>query len=211
MTPADTRPGRRFADVRRRSRRGAGRRDRADGDRDRLLRLPDLHRRLQPAAEPWWCARSMSASCCCCRSCASGDRRADGRGACPSRLAARRSSASPLGLYHWVFEADLIQRAGDPTTTDLVVGTIAVVLVFEAARRDHGPGAAGHLRGCSWPTGCSASTCRAARATARSTTTRSSNQLSFGTEGIYGIADLRLVDLHLPVHPVRRVPRTGRA
>ena len=40
-----------------------------------------------------------------------------------------------LGLYQWVFEAALIQRSGDPTTTDLVVGTIVVVLVFEAARR----------------------------------------------------------------------------
>ena len=40
-----------------------------------------------------------------------------------------------LAFYHWVFEAELIQRAGDPTTADLVVGTISIVLVFEAARR----------------------------------------------------------------------------
>jgi TRAP transporter 4TM/12TM fusion protein len=40
-----------------------------------------------------------------------------------------------LSLYHWVFEADLIQRAGEPTTLDLVVGTVVVVLLFEAARR----------------------------------------------------------------------------
>ncbi|HCE08046.1 MAG TPA: C4-dicarboxylate ABC transporter [Oxalobacteraceae bacterium] len=40
-----------------------------------------------------------------------------------------------LGTYQWIFEADLIQRAGDPTTADLVVGTLMVVLVFEAARR----------------------------------------------------------------------------
>ncbi|HYD78595.1 MAG TPA: TRAP transporter permease [Paucimonas sp.] len=40
-----------------------------------------------------------------------------------------------LGAYHWIFEADLIQRAGDPTTADLVVGSIVVVLVFEATRR----------------------------------------------------------------------------
>ena len=38
-----------------------------------------------------------------------------------------------LGFYHWVFEADLIQRAGQPLVTDL--GTIVVVLLFEAARR----------------------------------------------------------------------------
>jgi TRAP transporter 4TM/12TM fusion protein len=40
-----------------------------------------------------------------------------------------------LAFYHWVFEVDLIQRAGEPTVTDLVVGTVVVVLVFEASRR----------------------------------------------------------------------------
>ena len=40
-----------------------------------------------------------------------------------------------LSFYHMVFEADLIQRAGEPTMADMVVGTIMVVLVFEAARR----------------------------------------------------------------------------
>ena len=40
-----------------------------------------------------------------------------------------------LAFYHWIFEADLIQRSGEPTIADLVVGTIVVVLVFEAARR----------------------------------------------------------------------------
>jgi len=40
-----------------------------------------------------------------------------------------------LGFYHWVFEADLIVRAGDPSTADIVVGCIEVLLVFEAARR----------------------------------------------------------------------------
>ena len=40
-----------------------------------------------------------------------------------------------LGLYQWIFEADLIQRAGDPNTADLVAGTIMVVMVFEAVRR----------------------------------------------------------------------------
>ncbi|WP_097459899.1 TRAP transporter permease [Mangrovitalea sediminis] len=40
-----------------------------------------------------------------------------------------------LGFYHWIFEADLIQRAGSPTTTDLVVGTVVILLVFEASRR----------------------------------------------------------------------------
>ncbi|MDD3517720.1 MAG: TRAP transporter permease [Chromatiales bacterium] len=40
-----------------------------------------------------------------------------------------------LSLYHWIFEVELLQRSGDPTTTDLVVGTVMVLLVFEAARR----------------------------------------------------------------------------
>ena len=40
-----------------------------------------------------------------------------------------------LALYHYVFEADLIQRSGDPTMTDLVVGAVTIALVFEAARR----------------------------------------------------------------------------
>ncbi len=40
-----------------------------------------------------------------------------------------------LALYHLVFEAELIARAGEPSTMDLVVGTATVVLLFEAARR----------------------------------------------------------------------------
>jgi TRAP transporter 4TM/12TM fusion protein len=40
-----------------------------------------------------------------------------------------------LGLYHWIFEGPIIQRAGDPNTVDLAVGTLVVILVFEGARR----------------------------------------------------------------------------
>jgi TRAP transporter 4TM/12TM fusion protein len=43
--------------------------------------------------------------------------------------------AFALAFYHWVFEADLIQRSGDATVTDLAVGTVVVVLLFEASRR----------------------------------------------------------------------------
>jgi len=43
--------------------------------------------------------------------------------------------AFAIGFYHWWFEADIIWRAGDPNETDIVVGTLAVALVFEAARR----------------------------------------------------------------------------
>src|SRR5690349_1011751 len=43
--------------------------------------------------------------------------------------------AFALALYHLIFESELIQRSGDPSTMDLVVGTIFIVLVFEGARR----------------------------------------------------------------------------
>jgi len=45
-----------------------------------------------------------------------------------------------LAFYHWFFEADLIQRAGAPNTLDLVVGSIVVILVVDAARRIMGWG-----------------------------------------------------------------------
>jgi TRAP transporter 4TM/12TM fusion protein len=44
------------------------------------------------------------------------------------------------GLYQWVFEAELTQRAGDLTQADWVVGVILIGLVFEAARRVMGWG-----------------------------------------------------------------------
>jgi TRAP-type uncharacterized transport system fused permease subunit len=57
----------------------------------------------------------------------------------PSRIAPGdwllAAGAFALGTYHWIFEAELIQRSGDPSTLDLVVGTALVVLVFESARR----------------------------------------------------------------------------
>ena len=42
------------------------------------------------------------------------------------------------GIYQWVFEADLTQRAGELTQADWVVGVVLLVLVFEAARRTMG-------------------------------------------------------------------------
>ncbi|HXZ49779.1 MAG TPA: TRAP transporter permease [Usitatibacter sp.] len=44
-------------------------------------------------------------------------------------------AAFALGFYHWIFEADLIQRAGEPTAADLAVGIVVVAMVFEAVRR----------------------------------------------------------------------------
>ena len=40
-----------------------------------------------------------------------------------------------LGFYHWIFEEALVQRSGDPTTLDIVIGVIVVALVFEVGRR----------------------------------------------------------------------------
>jgi TRAP transporter 4TM/12TM fusion protein len=39
------------------------------------------------------------------------------------------------GVYHWVFYLPLIQRSGFLTPVDLAVGTVLILLVFEAARR----------------------------------------------------------------------------
>jgi TRAP transporter 4TM/12TM fusion protein len=39
------------------------------------------------------------------------------------------------GLYQWIFYADLIARDGDPTRTDLAVGLLLAVLIFEGTRR----------------------------------------------------------------------------
>ncbi|MDO8319448.1 TRAP transporter permease [Rhodoferax sp.] len=45
-----------------------------------------------------------------------------------------------FSLYHWMFEADLTQRAGELIAMDWVIGVVTVVLVFEAARRVMGWG-----------------------------------------------------------------------
>lgn len=88
-------------------------------------------------------------------------------------------------LYQWVFEADLIQRSGDLSSGDMLIGLLLIVLVFEAARRVMGialpiicglflaygllgeylPGELAH-RGYGFD--------------------QIVNQLAFGTEGLYG-------------------------
>ncbi|MGZ5239120.1 MAG: TRAP transporter permease [Caldimonas sp.] len=94
-----------------------------------------------------------------------------------------------LGLYQWVFEAALIQRAGDPTLTDLVVGTTVIVLVFEAARR---------VLGVALPIVCAifllyglfGQYLPGALAHRPYDYSQIVDQLAFGTEGIYGIPTL---------------------
>ncbi len=48
-------------------------------------------------------------------------------------------AAMVTGVYQWIFETDLILRAGLPSTEDIVIGTVALLLVFEGARRVLGP------------------------------------------------------------------------
>jgi len=45
-----------------------------------------------------------------------------------------------FSLYHWRYEADLTQRAGELIEADWVIGVVSVALVFEAARRAMGWG-----------------------------------------------------------------------
>ena len=40
-----------------------------------------------------------------------------------------------VSFYHWVFESDLTARAGEMTQTDMVVGIIIIILVFDVTRR----------------------------------------------------------------------------
>src|SRR5664279_2224569 len=94
-----------------------------------------------------------------------------------------------LGFYQWVFEAALIQRAGDPTMVDLVVGTTIVVLVFEAARR---------VLGIALPIVCAVfllyglfgQYLPGELAHRPYDYAQIVDQLAFGTEGIYGIPTL---------------------
>jgi len=94
-----------------------------------------------------------------------------------------------LGFYQWIFEGDLIQRSGDPTTIDLVVGTIVVVLVFEAARR---------ILGVALPIVCGlfllyglfGQFLPGELASRGYSFAQVVDQLGYGTEGIYGIPTL---------------------
>ena len=98
-------------------------------------------------------------------------------------------SAFALGLYHWVFETDLIIRAGEPTMTDLVVGTLIVVLVFDAARRVMGP-ALPIMCALFLAYGLFGQYLPGELQTRGYGYDQIVSQLSLGTEGIFGIATL---------------------
>ncbi len=97
--------------------------------------------------------------------------------------------AFTLALYHWVFEADLIQRSGDPTIADLVVGTATILLLFEAARRVLGP-ALPIICAAFLAYGLFGQYLPAAIAHRGFYFSEVVNQLYLGTEGIYGIPTL---------------------
>ncbi|MBI3391875.1 MAG: TRAP transporter permease [Nitrospirae bacterium] len=99
------------------------------------------------------------------------------------------ASAFALALYHWVFEAEIIQRSGDPSAADLAVGAIVVVMVFEATRR---------VMGAALPIICAAFLAYGlfgqylpgGLATRGYGFDQVVNQLYLGTEGIYGTPTL---------------------
>jgi len=91
-----------------------------------------------------------------------------------------------LGFYHWIFEEELIVRSGDLTQLDIAVGIVTLVLVFEATRR---------MMGAALPLICAVFLAYAlwgnylpgALAHRGFGLDQVINQMSFGTEGIYGI------------------------
>jgi TRAP transporter 4TM/12TM fusion protein len=89
------------------------------------------------------------------------------------------------GLYQWVFEADLTLRAGEIVGADWWVGTVLLVLVFEAARRAMGWGlplvCAVFLAYAVW-----GQYMPGALAHRGYGLDQILSQMSFGTEGIYG-------------------------
>jgi len=98
-------------------------------------------------------------------------------------------AAFALGLYQWVFETDLIVRAGEPNTPDLVAGTLIVIVVFEAARRVMGP-ALPIICGLFLVYGLFGQYLPDALAHRPFGYDQIVSQLALGTEGIYGIAAL---------------------
>ncbi|KAA0219065.1 MAG: TRAP transporter permease [Lautropia sp.] len=91
-----------------------------------------------------------------------------------------------LSFYQWIFEQELIMRSGELTTADLWVGIVMLALVFEATRRVMGPALpiicglflAYALFGQYLPGGFGHRGYGLDQVI---------NQMSFGTEGIYGI------------------------
>ena len=90
-----------------------------------------------------------------------------------------------FSFYHWIFEADLTARAGDLTRADWVIGTVTIVLVFEAARRMMGWGLP-LICGIFLAYGMFGQYLPGALAHRGFGLDQIVGTLSFGTEGIYG-------------------------
>lgn len=88
-------------------------------------------------------------------------------------------------FYQWYFEGDLIQRSGDLTTFDFVVGVTLIVLVFEAARRVMGV-ALPIICGLFLAYGLLGQYLPGDLAHRGYGLDQLINQLAFGTEGLYG-------------------------
>ena len=88
-------------------------------------------------------------------------------------------------FYQWYFEADLIQRSGDLTPLDMVVGLVLIALVFEAARRVMGI-ALPVICGLFLAYGLFGNYLPGDLAHRGYGLDQIVNQLSFGTEGLYG-------------------------
>ncbi|WP_119678421.1 TRAP transporter permease [Indioceanicola profundi] len=91
-----------------------------------------------------------------------------------------------VAMYQLIFEQDLYLRSGLPNTTDIIIGCISLVLVFEAARR---------IMGLALPLICAAflAYCLFGQYAPGAIRTRGYDfeqvieYMSYGTEGIYGI------------------------
>ncbi|GGJ03311.1 TRAP transporter permease [Halopseudomonas pertucinogena] len=88
-------------------------------------------------------------------------------------------------FYQWYFEADLIQRSGDLTPLDMAVGLVLIALVFEAARRVMGI-ALPIICGLFLAYGLFGNYLPGDLAHRGYGLDQIVNQLSFGTEGLYG-------------------------
>lgn len=88
-------------------------------------------------------------------------------------------------FYQWVFEADLIQRSGELIDADRIVGLVTIALVFEAARRTMGA-ALPLLCGLFLAYGLFGQYLPGDLAHRGYGLDQIVNQLSFGTEGLYG-------------------------
>ena len=88
-------------------------------------------------------------------------------------------------FYQWYFEGDLIQRSGDLTTTDFVVGIVLIALIFEAARRVMGI-ALPIICGLFLAYGLLGEYLPGELAHRGYGLDQLVNQLAFGTEGLYG-------------------------